>query len=143
ADFSLVVVIVLFVVLIFILNATIFKPILKVLDERERLTSGAMSEAKHAVHDYDKRLSNYEEQIRAARAESYRLLESKRAAALNERGELLQRTKTQLTEKIEANKREIESAAGEARGQLETDAHVMAESISRNLLKRPLGGTTS
>lgn len=142
-DFSLLVAFVIFIAFIFVINALIFKPVLKVLDERERLTSGALAEAQKAVHSYEKQLANYEEKIRAARAESYRLLETQRSAALNERSEILAKVKSQVAEQVDKSKAEIRSATGEARGRLEADARAMAESISRNLLKRPLGGTTS
>jgi F-type H+-transporting ATPase subunit b len=142
-DFSLVIALIFFVAFIFVLNALILKPVTKVLDERERLTSGAIDEAKKASHDYEKQLSSYEEKIRAARAESYKLLETQRKQALDERGKKLAQVKQQVADQIEINKKEIDAASATARGRLESDAQAMAESISRNLLKRPLGGTTS
>jgi len=142
-DFSLLVSLLLFIFLIFVLNALVFKPITKVLDERERLTGGAIAETKQALRNYDQRLSNYHEQIRSARAESYRLLETQRQAALGERGTILTQVKTEATKKIEAEKQQIDLSANEARKRLESDARTMAESISRNLLKRPLGGAPS
>ena len=142
-DFSLLIILILFVLLVFLLNAIIFKPITKVIDERERLTTGAVAEAKHALHDYDRRLQDYQDKIRAARADSYRMLEAQRAAALGERGRILAEVKSEVTEKIEAEKREIKKTAQQARGKLETDARQIAESISRNILKRPLGGASS
>ena len=142
-DLSLLIVLILFVLLVFLLNAIIFKPITKVIDERERLTTGAVLEAKHALRDYDLRLQDYQEKIRAARADSYRMLEAQRAAALTERSRILAGVKTEVTGKIDAEKREIRKAAHQAREKLETDAREIAQSISRNILKRPLGGASS
>ncbi|MEW6736299.1 MAG: ATP synthase F0 subunit B [Acidobacteriota bacterium] len=142
-DASLPIVLIIFATLIFLLNALIFKPVLKVLDERERLTGGALAEAKHALHDYERRLASYEERIRAARAESYHLLETQRTAALSERSRLLEEVKAQAAETVEGKKREISAVANQARQQLEVDARAIAQSIARNILKRPLGGTSS
>jgi F-type H+-transporting ATPase subunit b len=142
-DLSLLIVLILFVLLVFLLNAIIFKPITKVIDQREHLTTGAVAEARQATRDYDHRLQDYQEKIRAARADSYRMLEAQRAAALGERGRILAQVKSEVTEKIEFEKREINKAAVQARTKLETDAKQIAESISRNILKRPLGGASS
>jgi F-type H+-transporting ATPase subunit b len=142
-DFSILIIMILFVVLVFALNAIIFKPITKVINERERLTSGAVGEAKQALRNYDQRLKDYQEKIRAARAESYRMLEAQRAAALGERSRILAQVKTEAADNIDVKKREIEKAAFQARNTLESDARQIAESISRNILKRPLGGASS
>ena len=57
-------------VLIFVLNRTLFKPINRVLDERERLGVGRLAEAQRLLAQYEERLAGYEEQLRAARAEA-------------------------------------------------------------------------
>lgn len=142
-DASLVFVLIIFVVLIFFVNKLVFQPIAKVLDERERLTTGAAGETKKYLKSYDQQLSNYQEKIREARAESYRMLESQRSEALSERGRILSEVKTEVAGKIELKKKEIESASKDAQVRLESDARAMAESISRNLLNRPLGGASS
>src|SRR2546427_11280183 len=68
--------------LIFVLNATLFRPINRVLEERERLSGGRLGEARQMMAQYEERLRRYEEQIRAARAESYQRLEAQRRQAL-------------------------------------------------------------
>src|SRR5205823_12894508 len=118
-------------------------PITKVIDEREHLTGGAMAETKQALRSYEQRLSNYHDQIRAARAKSYQMLEEQRAMGLAERSKILAQVKAEAKERIETKKQEIQAAADQASVSLEADARVMAESISRNLLKRPLGGVPS
>lgn len=142
-DASLVIVLIIFVVLIFLVNRLVFHPIAKILDERERLTTGAVGEAKKHLKSYEQKLSDYQTKIREARAESYRMLESQRTDALSERGRILSEVKTEVAGKIELKKKEIESASKDAQTSLESDARAMAESISRNLLNRPLGGASS
>ncbi|MBK7996082.1 MAG: ATP synthase F0 subunit B [Blastocatellia bacterium] len=140
ADLSLLVVLAIFIVLVYALDAIIFQPILKVLDQRERLTTGAVDEAKKAAHDYDKQLANYEEKIRAARAESYKMLEDKRKTALDERTQKLAQVKQAISDKISASKQEITNTTGQAKTKLESESIQIAQSIAHNLLKRPLGG---
>ena len=142
-DASLVIVLIIFVVLIVFVNRLVFQPIVKVLDERERHTTGADAEAKKYLKRYEQRLSEYQEKIREARAESYRMLESQRSEALSERGRILLEVKTEVAEKIETKKKEIDLVCKDAQMRLESDARATAESISRNLLNRPLGGVSS
>ncbi|MBL8149853.1 MAG: ATP synthase F0 subunit B [Blastocatellia bacterium] len=139
-DYSLFVTFFIFLALVFVLNRLMLRPIMGVIEERERLTSGAMHEAKKMGHDYDQRLSKYEEQIRAARSESYQMLENKRKDALTERDKLIAQVKSEVGQSIEASRLEIEKSSNEAKNQLEAEARAMANTIASNLLKRSLGG---
>ena len=56
-----------FIVLIFILNVLIYKPILKIIEERGKKLSGLDSEAKSIDSDVEMRLANYEAKIDSAR----------------------------------------------------------------------------
>ncbi|MBI4850352.1 MAG: ATP synthase F0 subunit B [Acidobacteria bacterium] len=140
-DFSLIIVIAIFIVLIYVLDALIFQPVTKVLDERERLTTGSVGDAQKLAQDYDKELSQYEERIRSARLESYQMLEARRKAALDERSKKLLETKQEISEKIDSSKKSLLESTNQTKSRLESDSLQMAQSIASNLLKRPLGGS--
>lgn len=142
-DLSILVTVVIFIALVIVLNRLIIGPIGRVLDERERLTTGAVAEAKEMAHDYEQRLESYQRRIREARAESYKMLEARRAGALAERSKKLEEVRAEASRKIEASRQEIEASVKQARTQLESEAKAIAESIARNILKRPLGGSSS
>ena len=125
--------------LIFILNRTLFAPINQVLDQRDALGHGRMHEAKHLLKQYDAKLSDYEQQIRQARAAAYQELEAKRKEALAERQQLLDQVKQETAAQINAAKDEIAQQTSAARQRLETEAHAMAATISSQILKRPVG----
>lgn len=125
-------------VLIFILNATLFRPINQVLDERERLSGGRLAEARQMLAQYEERLQYYEAQTRAARAASYQLLEAQRRQALNARQEMLAQVKAETSAQIEAAKQEIADQVKVTRASLEQEARVLAMSISSNILQRPV-----
>ena len=137
---SLVVILVLFLFFIFVLNRILFRPIGRVLDEREARTVGATAEARASARRYEARLADYEAAIRQARAEGFRTQEQSRAAALDERRRLLDEAKSQASGEIDRAKTDIARQAAEARGALEADARRMAESISRTVLGRTVGG---
>src|ERR1051325_3143889 len=78
-DGSLLVILILFLVLVPLLNRILFKPITDVLDERERLTTGSSTDVRAIFHRIDHKLAEYEDGIRGARSEGYRLVEGRRA----------------------------------------------------------------
>ena len=139
-DGSLVFVLVLFLILVFVLNRILFRPIGRVLDERQTLTEGAANEARAARRTYETRLAEYEATIRQARAESYKRSEQERAAAVEERRHLIDDAKQHTHEQIERAKREIEQQVVQARVALESESRQIAERISRTVLGRTVGG---
>jgi F-type H+-transporting ATPase subunit b len=139
-DGSLVFVLILFIILVFVLNRILFKPIGRVLDERQTLTDGATNEARAARRTYDARLAEYEATIRQARAESYKRSEQERAAAVEERRHLIDEAKLHGHEQIERAKQEIEQQVVLARATLESESRQIAERISRTVLGRTVGG---
>ncbi len=122
--------------LIFILNRTLFKPINRVLDERERLGAGRLSEAKQMLVQYEERLNRYEEQLRAARAEAYQQLETQRREALAARQEMVGQVKADTAKQITAAREEIAGQVENARKNLEGEARAMAAIISSQILRR-------
>ena len=139
-DGSLIFVLVLFIIFVFVLNRILFRPIGRVLDERETLTEGARTEARAATRRYQAELADYETRIRQARAESYKRLEQQRAAALEERRQLIEQAKADANNQIEQAKAEIAQQAATARTALEVESRQIAAQISRSVLGRTVGG---
>ena len=139
-DGSLVFVLILFLIFVFVLNRILFRPIGRVLDERETLTAGAASEARAVTRRYESKLTEYEAAIRQARAESYRRSEQERAAALDERRRLIEEAKQHANGEIGQAKEEIQGQVAAARAALESESRQIAERISRTVLGRTVGG---
>lgn len=139
-DGSLIFVLVIFLFLVFVLNRILFRPIGRVLDERQTLIEGAANEARAARRTYEARLAEYESTIRQARAESYKRSEQERAVAVEERRHLIDESKQHAHEQIERAKQEIEQQVAQARKSLESETRQIAERISRTVLGRSVGG---
>ena len=139
-DGSLVLVLILFIIFVFVLNRILFRPIGRVLDERQTRTEGAANEARAARRRYEAKLAEYEATIRQARAESYRRSEQERATALEERRRLIEQAKQHANEEIARAKLEIERQVAAARAALESESRQIAERISRTVLGRTVGG---
>ncbi|HEX8183799.1 MAG TPA: ATP synthase F0 subunit B [Blastocatellia bacterium] len=139
-DGSLLFIIALFLLFVFVMNRLLYRPIGRVLDERQVLTEGATNEARAAARRYQARLAEYEASIRQARAESYRRLEQERAIALEERRRLIEDAKQKASGEIEQAKSEIKQETAAARATLEAESRQIANRISRTVLGRTVGG---
>jgi F-type H+-transporting ATPase subunit b len=139
-DGSLVFILALFLILVYLLNRTLFKPIGNILDERENLTEGARSEARAAARRCQELMAQYEAGIRRARAEGYSRIERARQQALQWRTRLIEETKREAEREIQKARTNIASQAELARRALKEEAHNLALRISRAVLGRQVGG---
>jgi F-type H+-transporting ATPase subunit b len=125
------------VLMIYILNATLFRPVNKILAERERRTRGGTGEAHDILQRVANSMSRYERSLREARTEGYRLLEQERAKALAERQNQLNSLRAEIESSTEEQKSLLRAQTDEARASLEADARKVAADISRQILNRP------
>jgi len=137
-DGTLILHVIVILVMVFVLNATLYKPINRILKAREKRTRGRMSEAQEIMTDVSQKLANYEQQLRQARAEAYALSEQERTAALQERQQRLNEMRQQLHESISKEKQAIAKQADGARASLEDASRHIAAEISSRVLNRPV-----
>ena len=123
-------------VMIFVLNRVLFRPIHTVLDDRERRTGGRSHEAREILHRIDENMARYERTLREARAEGYHLLEAQRAEAMSIRQSRLAAEREQVTRRIEEEKDAIREQAASARQTLAAEARHVAATVSTQILGR-------
>ena len=135
-DGTIVLHIAIIITMVFVLNRLLFKPINNILEEREGRTRGRSSEARETIRQVEESLANYENSLRKARAEGYRLLEQKQAEAFGERQQKISLVRKEVEQEIEEEKGAIRAQAEEARAMLEGDAARIASGISSQILGR-------
>jgi F-type H+-transporting ATPase subunit b len=138
-DGTLILHVIIILVMVWILNKTLYKPINRILEAREKRTRGRMSEAQEILNDVGEKVSNYERQLRQARAEGYALAEQERTAAMQERQRKLNEMRQQLSESIAQEKQTIQGQVEEARVTLESESRRIAREIGERVLNRPVG----
>ena len=124
--------------MVFVLNATLFKPINRILEERERRTRGRSGEAHDILQRVEEKVTRYEHTLREARSEGYRLLEHERAEAISERQARLNAVRDEISQSVSAEKEAINGQVNEARTTLEQDARRLAAEIGSQILHRPI-----
>ena len=131
---------VLIILMVAILNATLLKPINRVLEERERRTRGRLSEAESVMANVEDKMREYERQLREARSEGYSLMERERAALTGSREQKLTELRTEVSDLLAKEKERLASEAKQVQATLKADSQNLAREISQHILRRPIGG---
>ena len=125
-------------VMVYVLNATLFKPINRILAAREKRTRGRLTEAQEILANVSEKLSEYERALRQARTEAYAFTEHERAGAMQERQKHLDEVRAKLADSIALEKEAIQRQAKEARVSLEVESRRIALEIGARVLSRPI-----
>lgn len=134
-DGTIVIHIALILLMIWVLNRTFFRPVNRVIESRERSKGGRSSEAEETLRLAEEKRLRYETAMREARSEGYKMIESKRAAAIAERESRIEALKTETSQTLAREKSALDSQTEEARRALAAEAQKMAEKISSNILR--------
>jgi F-type H+-transporting ATPase subunit b len=135
-DGTLVIHIAIIITMVFVLNKVLFRPVNRALDERENRTRGRSKEAREIIQRVEDSLLRYEDSLRKARAEGYRLLEQQQSKALDERQQKISSVRKDVEEEIGQERGRIQAQADEARVTLKDEARRVAATISSQILRR-------
>src|ERR1051325_8749265 len=125
-DGTLILHVLIILVMVYVLNATLFKPINQILASREKRTRGRLTEAEEIMESVSEKLTSYERSLRQARGEAYAAAEAQRAEAMKERQRRLNEMRDELAQSVAREKKTIEQQAAEARVSLEAEARSIA-----------------
>jgi F-type H+-transporting ATPase subunit b len=135
-DATLLLHLVLVVVMVFVLNRTLLKPINDILSEREKQITGRLREAEAMAAESQEKLKKYNETLREARATGYRLLEKERAEGLKEKEQQLRQRREQLSKEVASQVDQIRKQEQAVKGELEAQAATIGSLISSQILRR-------
>ena len=123
-------------VMVFVVNRTLLKPINQILAEREKQIGGRLSEAQMLSAEAEEKMRNYQSTLREARADGYRLLEKERAAGLKDKDEKVRRRREELSQTVARELESIQKQQEKVRAELEAQADSMGVLISSQILRR-------
>lgn len=125
-----------FVVLIFPVNALVFRPLLRVLDERDERITGTRAKAAKLEGNAAELLARYESQVEETKEESERarrsLLEEVRAEAQRETAAARSEAET----RIEQARRDVAASLDGARDTLRSQSQDLAREAAAQVLGR-------
>ena len=123
-------------VMVFVLNRTLLKPINQILAEREKLITGQLSEASALKAETEEKRRKYNETLREARTEGYRLLEKERAEALKQKEEKLRVYRDEMSKEVAQQVEATRKQEDAVRGELEAQATSISDLITSRILRR-------
>jgi F-type H+-transporting ATPase subunit b len=137
-DLSVLWVIVFVLVLVGILNALFFEPLLNVMDQRSHAVSSARALAERAAADAAAAAQQFEQRTTVARGEVHRAMEEARRAAQARRAELLAATRDDVHAQLDEARDRLAADTAVARTRLEQDADRLGAFIVERVLGRPV-----
>jgi F-type H+-transporting ATPase subunit b len=125
----------LFVALIFILNALLFQPYIRVTRERQRLSGGVASDAQEARAKAASLEAEFDRGLAAARAEAAQLRAELVGAAQSREAERLEAARQKAAVQLAERRERIELDASAADAQIQARSRELASLISQRLLQ--------
>lgn len=137
-DHTFFLLLVIFVALIYPVNALIFKPILRVFDERQEKISGTTARAEKLRKEAEEIIARYERAIREVREESELARREQLAVARNESASELSGARAGAEREIDGARQAITASLDEARASLRGEAEALARQAAERVLGRAL-----
>ena len=128
--------VVLVLILHFYLKRMLFRPLERVLEERNVATAGARKAAEESLRIAGQKTVAYEEAIRDARTQVYREQEETRRQLIAEQDMRLAEARRRIGDMVAQSRREIEAEAETARKSLHDSSGILAEQIANTILSR-------
>ena len=135
-DLSVVWVIFFVLLLTFVLNRLLFKPLLRVMEERQRAVTSARDLAERSAHEARRATAEFDRKTGEARAELYKQMDEMRRTALEERAAIMNQTRAEAESEIAAASATLQAEADEARRRLSVDAETLGAAVAERILGR-------
>ena len=135
-DLSVVWVIFFVLLLTVVLDRLLFKPLLRVMAERQRAIASARELAERAASEARRASEEFDRKTAEARGELYRQMDEMRRTALDERAAIMTRTRAEAEAEIAAASATLQAEAEEARRRLSADAETLGAAVAERILGR-------
>jgi F-type H+-transporting ATPase subunit b len=123
-----------FIILLFILNAILFKPLLQIFKEREDSVKGDLDSAKDMKEKSEEGIARLNRELAESRSKAKEIFESLKAEGVTKQREVLSATEAEALTTIEKARAEIKSDAEKARQSLRADVDKFSDEIVRKLV---------
>jgi F-type H+-transporting ATPase subunit b len=124
-----------FLVLIYVLNLILFKPLLKVFKEREDIVRTSLGAAKEMNAKKDDGIARMHKEIADARAGAKEVFDTMRSQGLGRQKEILSESEAKAADMLQAARQELRAEVEKARHALKADVEKFSDEIVRKLVK--------
>ena len=127
-----------FLVLMLVLNVLLYKPVRKILADRDAEIAGGHEKAAAVDRDVQEKMAQYEDRLRDAKAKASEERGILKKAAIAEETVLLDKARKEATDAVNALKGKVAKEAAEARVYLKEQTQSLSLEICEKVLGRRL-----
>jgi F-type H+-transporting ATPase subunit b len=131
-----------FLILLYLLNRFLFKPVLARLDERGAKISQGLEDAEAAARDRELARAEREAALSEARKEAAEMIARSTKIAEDSRNEILGAARTEAEKVTQRAREEITAEKEKAMGELRTHVAELALSAASALVRKDMDGAT-
>ena len=121
--------------MIWILNRTLYRPINRIIESREKNKGGHSSEAVAILKDVEGKDAKYKQEMLDTRSVGYELVEKEQKKAAAAREQKIAEAKAEVAGKFDAGKSALEQEAAETHKAIGAEADKIADKIAASILK--------
>jgi F-type H+-transporting ATPase subunit b len=125
-----------FFLLLVILNKILYKPILKILDQREQRIEGQQQQAKKIIEDGQVLEGDYNKKLYNAKIEAMNTKNAARNAASEQANGIIDASRRKAEEIINQMQQQMVLELAQAKKELESELSVMSATIAQQILGR-------
>ena len=123
-----------FLGLIYVLNVILYKPLLKIFQERKDIVKNSLDAAKEMSRKKEEGISRMSRELSDARSKAKAAFENMREDGLKKQKEILAETESKAAAMLQAAREELKAEAEKARQSLKSDVEKFSDEIVRKLV---------
>ena len=123
-------------VLTFVVDRLLLRPVLGVIRKREEAIESARELARRSATQAQAATAEFDRKTTAARAELYREMDEMRRAAQGHRAEIVAATRAEAEAQVADAAKRLDAEAAEARRRLEAEAQALGTAAAEKILGR-------
>ncbi|MBI3755732.1 MAG: ATP synthase F0 subunit B [Deltaproteobacteria bacterium] len=125
-----------FFILYFILNALLYKPVLKILEERDKNIAGTKKEAEALEAELQKRLLEYKNKLNEAKTKAQEERLRLRQKGLDKEREILENAQKDSQDSLMEAKEKLVKDVKSALTRLKEESKIISKDIAEKILER-------
>jgi F-type H+-transporting ATPase subunit b len=137
-DFTILIQMINFLVLIFALNLLLYKPILRIMEKRKKLMQDTDDDIKHLNGTVEERVAIYEDKLRTAKLDALNLKNDILKEGADQAKRLIEAARSDIPSMMEQFNEKINKEISEAKRTLDSQSQKISVEIAEKLLERSL-----
>ena len=137
-DITLVIQMVNFLILLFVLNVILFRPIRNIIKERNQVIQNFNSDISSLTDDAQDSIERFEQKLLEAKKEGMARVQDMKGEGEEAEAELIVATNEEVQAKIEEARNKVAADIQEARTQLQTQVQAFSVAVTEKILGRSI-----